>query len=387
MTLWRLPSAGKSLPQRYLWISFLALALSLTCEIPHVERGIDAWFHITGLANLFACVSCLIAAAAMISFVEAITPPNRAALGTRKAAVYIVVALQVTFFVLAQQRHSLDSFSDEGETVVSIGYKAVFALYVGVATLLGTVLFYSGTLYSRGWAKAGLYVLSGGTALGLVYALHRIVALAFLYSDQPTPGGAELTNTLSLLLKSAAVLCIAVGSCLPPMAIAIRTVRDWRSLHQLAPLWRAVTQAVPQVVLPAAIPRRRVRHRLQRRVVEIQDACLALREYVPAAVQDRALSSAQSANSPDPRATAEAGWLATGMLMAASHDPTPGDHPTPGLANQSRDTEMAWLRRVNHAYRTSPFVPAFARAQAAALTDNAGGLSTASDTSATDSAR
>ncbi|WP_405945270.1 DUF6545 domain-containing protein [Streptomyces sp. NBC_00932] len=55
--------------------------------------------------------------------------------------------------------------------------------------------------------------------------------------------------------------------------------RQWRYLRDLEPLWCGPTETVPQVVLQARIPRRRIQMRLHRRMTEIGDAALALREY------------------------------------------------------------------------------------------------------------
>src|SRR5690606_15959995 len=158
-------------------------------------------------------------------------------------------------------------------------YMAVFTLYIGIAMVVATWLFLGGVRHSRTLlGKAGLGFLGLGTLLGSLYALQRIVFVTVqLVSGTNYPG---LENLLSTTLKQATVLSVALGVCLPPLSVAVEYVAAWSTLRRLRPLWAQLTAAAPYVVLATSVRRRRVPFRLERCVIEIEDACLALREYV-----------------------------------------------------------------------------------------------------------
>ncbi|MEV6304755.1 DUF6545 domain-containing protein [Actinoplanes sp. NPDC051861] len=126
----------------------------------------------------------------------------------------------------------------------------------------------------------------------------------------------------------------------------VRTVlAAYRMLIVLRPLWSAMRSAFPEVVLwrPArsAVELRGVagvRLRLYRRVIEIRDGMLALRDHLPAGTAPEG-------------AAAEARAIAAALSRLAAGEP-PADPPGrwapvgPDMAD-----EIAWLSRVSVAYR------------------------------------
>ncbi|MFF5100378.1 MULTISPECIES: DUF6545 domain-containing protein [Actinosynnema] len=73
--------------------------------------------------------------------------------------------------------------------------------------------------------------------------------------------------------------------------------RAWQITQDLAPLWRQLTAEIPQVRLHSVdedslSPSKRARFRLYRRVLEIRDAQLVLRPYIPPELPGWALATA-----------------------------------------------------------------------------------------------
>jgi len=93
------------------------------------------------------------------------------------------------------------------------------------------------------------------------------------------PIRAQGWGLLSVWLVYASVCALAVGVTAPDWAPRLaRQVEGHRQLRSLEPIWRTLLAAAPEVELEHAYSRWDVGHRLHRRVVEIHDAELALRQ-------------------------------------------------------------------------------------------------------------
>lgn len=129
------------------------------------------------------------------------------------------------------------------------------------------------------------------------------------------------------------------------------------SYHQLAPLWRIISSAVPEVVVPCEDPRTStIGFRLYRRVIEIRDGQLTLRPYcdpgLVAAVRSRALGLGLEGSELD--ALVEA--AATAMAVAAKNDGRKPGESAEYLPSPSRwsgiDGEVHRLTQVSRALRS-----------------------------------
>ncbi|MFG1794454.1 MAB_1171c family putative transporter [Nocardia sp. NPDC049149] len=112
--------------------------------------------------------------------------------------------------------------------------------------------------------------------------------LTFVRLASGTPPVEQGTVTAVAAFISVGLLAILVGTPLFE-ALLVRANLDLegRQCRRLQPLWRDLTAAVPEVVLPADRPRRSA-SRLYRMTVEIQDALLHLKQFTPdsGAVED-----------------------------------------------------------------------------------------------------
>ncbi|MFM9463289.1 MAB_1171c family putative transporter [Streptomyces scabiei] len=171
-------------------------------------------------------------------------------------------------------------------------------------------------------------------------------------------------------------LMISFDSCLPPLSVAVEYVRSWIMLRRLQPLWKRLADAAPHVVLSTSVPKRRVGFRLERCVIEIEDACLALREYVSADVRERAraLAFQKGVSEQEVDAVSEAAWLRVAASAARTGKQLEGvEHPPLGVTGRDRPSELAWLHAVSRADASSPVVAEFTRQEVALASLSAGG--------------
>ncbi|MFJ2175954.1 MAB_1171c family putative transporter [Streptomyces sp. NPDC087851] len=375
VTLWRLPSVRHSHKQRSLALTFAALAAAMTLEVPAVRDAVNANAGVTGLPPLLKHLLGVGSAALLLDFVIAVVRPHGLAPRLRLAAIGITLPLMVVLYMLANWMPGGRVMIGAGKQAVPVLYSAVFTLYIGIAMIVATWLFLSGVRHSRTLpGKAGLGFLGLGTLLGSLYALQRV---AFVTVRLTTGSGyPELENQISTVLKQLAILSIALGACLPPLSVAVEHIRAWTALKRLQPLWHRLTGAVPSVVLSTSIPKRRVRFRLDRCVIEIEDACLALREYVSAEVHQRArtLAIQKGVQEQEVEVVAEASWLRLAAASARTGSQLEGvEYPSLGVTGRSRVGELAWLRAVARSYTTSPVVAEFIRQEESLASLPAGG--------------
>ncbi|MEN8654364.1 MAB_1171c family putative transporter [Streptomyces sp. 21So2-11] len=363
VTLWRLPAVRHSHKQRSLALTFAALATSQTFDLAVVQSAVDAMVPFARLAPLLKQVLGVASAALLLDFVVAVVRPEGFARRFRLSAILTAVPLMLVFYTLANWVPATIHAGRGPYSLFAVLYIAVFTLYIGTSMVVATWLFIGGARHSRSvWTRSGLALLGLGTGVGSLYAFQRVVFVALNMITDTVH--AELENVFSTDLKLIAIVSIALGSCLPPIAGAIEAVKQWRYLRDLEPLWRGLIGGAPQVVLSTPIPRRRLSMRLHRRIIEIGDASLALREYVPAELQRQAKRQAATAGNLEGEtadAVAEAMWLHVATQTARHAAPLPNtEHPMPGGIGKGYEAELQWLRAVSHAYRTSPLVDSFA---------------------------
>lgn len=373
VTLWRLPVFRRNSTQhshtmqRSLAITLGALAASMTFDVPAVKQSLDALVGFQGLAPLLKHLLAVFSAATCLDFVIAVVRPHGLARRFRRAALLTAVALMIVFYTLANARPITQALPAGGSySAYAVLYMVIFTLYIGTAMVVATWLFLGGARHSgTGWGRLGLNLLSLGTAIGSLYALQRIVFIAVnLLTDTRHP---VMENRISTSLRVAAITTIAVGICVPPLSVAAKTFRSWKALRELEPLWHGVTQSAPQVILKTQPSAWQVRRRLEVRLIEIGDAALRLREYVPASVQHKAKQQAAEAGVPEAEqdAVAEAVWLAAAARSAPHSTPAIGGkgHPTPGGTDLPREEELAWQLQVSRACMTPLVAKLAAQAQ------------------------
>ena len=180
----------------------------------------------------------------------------------------------------------------------------------------------------------GMRAVAAGAAAVLVLILARAAMIGSYAAGGQAAGRAA---TAIAAAQGAAVISIVAGTMTsawyPPLSHLARQAWLWSAYWRLRPLWVALRQVIPEVMLPRP-PGVRLnnRYRLDRRVIEIRDAELALRAYSPPDVPGRAEAAARSAGLDADTAVvvAEAAVIATALAARRDgqpprHDGTPGE--------------------------------------------------------------
>jgi hypothetical protein len=365
VTIWRLPSARQEPWKRALWVAFAALAAALTFSLPGVARLLDELTGVTALATLLKHVAGILACAAVLEWVTALT--RRAWVSPRwrfAGALAAATAMAVLFCFIP--RGSGDFTDTMAGNPTATAYLMVFEAYLGLAMALATALFlFAARRAPRGLLGVGLWTLTTGSTVGVLYAFLRSTFLLICLGQGPHHSQALYTVTEHLQLVS--ITLILIGSSLPAISAILVASRDYQDLHALYTLWRRLTTSAPSIVLHTPPSRRgdlmtmtKLRLRLLRRIVEIRDAIILLRSYVRD--EDihwaRSRLAAQGLSDERLEAATEAAWLRVAIHAHAAgrppypSNPRPQSEETGSPARADLASEVRWLRLIAAADRT-----------------------------------
>lgn len=313
VTIWRVPSAVRTVKQRALWAAFAALTLSMTLRLPGVMHGLDHWAGVNNLSTLFKHWLGMIAAGAVVDFVVAIARPETGRrLRSRHYVALTAMAVMAALFAFFVPRpRELTDFYEEnvGNGCATI-YYLVFVVYLGIAMANATWLFWGSARHaSARWLRTGVRLMGIGTAVGVLYTLLRSGYMASRLAGLADSSSDIAVDNATDALKYMAIGTILVGSSIPAFGVAWRTVQDGRHHRKLQPLWQDLTAVTPDIVLRTGLLRS-PRLRLYRRVIEIRDAALALDPYATREMRERARTAARQAGfAPATSPATEALWL------------------------------------------------------------------------------
>ncbi|MBW5420696.1 hypothetical protein GKQ77_03810 [Streptomyces sp. BG9H] len=349
----RAPTAMRSSEQRSLWLAVLGAAAALTLHLPWVN---DLVYQATGPTHLTALARNLLGvltSAAVLDFVFL------AFRGRHTYPLYGLAAVGMTVLTwldLTAVPHLSHTIPPSGAPAPSATYWAVL---IAINLSTNVVCALACWWYSRASPdfalRVGLRLFGLGAVFAGSYWLLHCAYLGARYSWIPS---------LAPLLLGCYALARASAICVPLGAMAALTLQRVRVLWQLRPLWRDLVEAVPDVRLA---PARRpglgfLRYsdspldlRLYRTVIEIRDAILDLRAYVPQPVLDEVRAHLEDESSPpadaDPRVTAC--WLRIARrAKAGGAPPHRGDLTVPVLGGADLPGEIEFLRRVSKADTT-----------------------------------
>ena len=343
----RLPTLWRGRRQRIMWAIIFVATLTQAAVLPPVAAriGLTILPHLLGVLMAFL----------LLRFTALL-----AGTGGLRRQVALTAAVLVTLNVLAWVSGGIDTSApalngDLPGTAV--------AYWVVLEGFLATVLLIVAPMFWRvardapaGLPRLGLRAIAVGQVLVALYAAEKSALIAAHSMGAPIDFTA--VEPIALTVQSVGTL-LAIGGALVPAARRTRSaVSAYRSLLVLRPLWTAMRDAFPEVILFS--PRRAVIElagvddvhlRLYRRVIEIRDGMLALRPYLPA-------------NPPEPEgrrpaadpAAIEAGGIALALRRRADGR-TDGEAGEWARVGPEMADEVAWLSRVSRAYRRLPLSP------------------------------
>jgi hypothetical protein len=322
--------------QQLLWSSLLTSALAVTLSLPaaHSGRDVPVVGHLCGVVS----------AALLLRLISAVTGRGRA------ARQWAVTAAVLAFLTVAGW-HGVPSSParlDAGITPLQTAYWAVLEGYLVVVMALAC---WACATVRRaappGALRGGLLAMGLGSLLMAGYALGKLTLV--LVRGAGTPVDFAAWDPLLDALRSIGLVLFIAGGAAPPIARLRSALHAYRSLLVLRPLWSAVRQAFPDVVLMQPARSALVfpgvagaRLRVYRRVIEIRDGMLALRDHLPAGPGVPA--------DEDP-ATTEARAIAEALQRHARGEPPAEPNGTWAPVGPEMADEVAWLSRVSVAFR------------------------------------
>ncbi|MEU9267212.1 MAB_1171c family putative transporter [Streptomyces sp. NPDC048251] len=359
---------------RLLCLAIATFATPFVIASPWCYVLIDRALGVTNITTLFVYSSVAICEVSFLALlVSWSSAQHRVKFWHRFLVAYAVVSVasMIILFGLgdvSDGTHHVDFDTHYATTPYISEFLLIYAvLYqVGMFALTFMCWRYS-KMVDRPWLRRGLRTVAVGAVFGYGYGLTKVVSLTWdLLGTSPLH---SISVNVAPMCASVSAWLFAAGFTMPAWGIGLDRARErialFRAYRRLRPLWAALTRAFPDVVLfpdlhPAA-PRRALRDEdpnflVNRAVIEIRDAQLALRPYYDPAVAEaaRTLAAGKGLAENAVEAVAEAAQIKAAMrareagvdVGAAAeipHDPAAGDMAV----------ERDWLIRVAEAFQRS----------------------------------
>ncbi|HET9516685.1 MAG TPA: MAB_1171c family putative transporter [Actinoplanes sp.] len=349
---------------RALCIGLLAFGLSFLLLAPPHPAMVSEALHLHNGGRLLGNLLTLVSAGAMQVMMLYLAHPVQAARprARRRLAVIGAVAVAMTLLMLSADTQDGPNFVERYATYTPI--TVYLLLYLSCLVVAEVDLIHLSVKYSRhvgSMLRIGLRMVAVGGALFVVHTAYKISIIVLAWAGAPLPGNETAVTTG---LAAAGGVLVAAGTTLPvwgpPVLLPWRSVRQHRAHRRLAPLWRALTAAIPEVMLTrddeAADEARpwTIDLRLYRRVIEIRDAQLLLQPYGDPCDVGRAQQEADRAGLRGERAQAfvEAATVHSALARWRSAGP-PAAPPVPprrSVGDASLSREIRYLERVAAAF-------------------------------------
>ncbi|WP_329118807.1 MAB_1171c family putative transporter [Streptomyces sp. NBC_01353] len=267
------------------------ITLSVTIGTPGIRRTLEAATGAEGVTNLLTHLLSLSAVTCLMAFIRSLTrgsatgtgpeapPAPRRARWQAFALPVVAAALSGAFF-LSPRPDPEAYLLTQTPTAPVYAYWSILLLY------LGWGMAEAGRMCHRyrhqappGPLRTSLRLLHAASVSGLVYAAHRAVFLAvgrrdlWLFHD-------DVVIATTQILLAPTLLLIVAGIAWPGLVDLERARRGRRRLRRIRPLWKAIGEAVPEVVLPLPSELSSASDvLLYRRIIEISDGMLVLAPY------------------------------------------------------------------------------------------------------------
>ena len=332
----RLPTLWRDRRQRSILGCVFALALAETADFPPVAAvlGVPILSHLCGV----------VAALCLLRFIALVTGT-----GGRRWQLALASGVLSLLVGLAAVSGGIDTRAEVlgGDLPpTAIAYWVVLEGYLGAVLVTATVLFWTvGRAAPAGTPRLGLRAIAAGSFLIALYAAVKVTLI--VAHGFGVPVDFRAFEPAGHAVQAAGVLLAVGGGLVPTTRRARAAASAYRSLLILRPLWKAMRDAFPAIILFS--PRRAlielagvddVHLRLYRRVIEIRDGMLALRDHLPEGVP-----------AADDPAVTEARGIALALRRRAGGWPPTGRPGSWAAVGPDMADEVAWLRRVSAAYR------------------------------------
>lgn len=362
MVLARLPTLWRDARQRAMWAMLFSLALTRTVATPSVNALAG---EVLPAPQVVPHLLAVVATFFLIRLLSLITDYDATHPWAARMQLLLTAAVLATLIGLLAATPG--GIRTKGTELLSTAIAPTAAAYwVVLNGYLSTVLVIATALCWRigrsappGALRDGLHAIATGTALITLYAVLKTV-LIVLHSLGVTLSVDRIEPAADALRNVGFIACV-VGAAVPAAGKLSAVLHAYRALRALRPLWDVMRRTFPEVILDP--PRRTllpvglddVQLRLYRRVIEIRDGMMMLRDQLPAGT----LAAARGYVGADP-ALIEACGLALALRRhrSGAAPAGPGDRWT-DTGGEIAD-EVAWLGAVSAAFRRAE-PAAFAR--------------------------
>lgn len=352
----RAPQGIRNQEQRPLWFAIVMITLAMSTHLGPVTAALahvapDAhWIDMT--THLFGIID----ASAVLWFICGAAGRHRHTALVFGAAVAVVVTLLVLDTTAPPHARNMITPASASPQVPDSYWWVFFSFHLVADSTCGLVCWSYGRHGAPRLLRYGLRLFGTGMFLA---DLLWILKLSYLQTRSPVfaPLFSPVTGMEALFM--------AAGFALPVLALVRDHRQNRKSFKQLTPLWRDLTSAAPDVILGTSRNIRSIaipfQLRLYRRVIEIRDAMIVLRNYVTADALELANQHVRDQDIPahlgDSHITAC--WLSAALLAkdkGAAPQPQAANLAGPG-ANDLTE-EISHLLHIAAAY-TSPTVLAY----------------------------
>ncbi len=357
ITLARLPAAIRTSRQRPVWLVVAALTLSVTATQAPVERALRRITGIDQIPELVKHLAVVVASSAMLLVVARIMATGQGRhtaviVALPRAAVVVSIAM-TAIFPAAATHAGPDYFLPVRPAFTTL--TVYWAIYLGYVTIMAVVFSRLFLRYLRSASSGPLRASLPFIALGVLFAGAYVVLRGSLLLAPTNQAMIELHRFASFFT----VLSFATGVAVSSSHRWRKALRDYHALQRLYPLWRTLCTAVPHIALerprPRLVDRMTVRvpgHRLYRRIIEIRDGLLTLREWVSPTQLAQIRHEVEAAELPDAEAATTYCWME--VARRAKHQQRPTVDEPPDIVRDGGadvDSELRWLLRVAAAGR------------------------------------
>lgn len=300
--LYKLPALVRDprSPTRRALIAMLACAAwAPAANTPVIYLVLDELFSVPNIARLLshAGVIGFAASVQLLLLYWSVLQPSRWRAYLRLGSVALAVAAMAVLFALAPVDRTLTA----GEFTVVYGdapymglYMLVYLGYFMIALVdIMRLSWPYAKLTRRRFIRLGLRLITVGSGFGAAYCVEKAIYIAARRAGRELLPPVVQESFGPLTISAASVLML-IGFTIPSWGPKIAMGRTWArrylSYWRLRRLWQMMCAATPEIVFePSKIRHdlaslRDLEYRLVRRVVEIRDGWLALRDYMNADV-------------------------------------------------------------------------------------------------------
>ncbi|WP_406086138.1 MAB_1171c family putative transporter [Streptomyces virginiae] len=291
LTAWSLlglrRAAGRDRGMRALWAMWALWAVAFTVGVPAVRRVIDAVLGVASVTNLLVHLLALAATSAMVEFVRELTGRSQGR-PSRVNLIGLAVAMALltsVFAVMPRPNGDVDLLTYSQNSPAGFLYWIIVTGVVAIGLAACAVLCWiHGSHAHPGPVRTSLWLMRLSMLLGTIYLAHRLAYLTARYLRLQWFDSA-VVRAITQALLVLTLLLLALSVLWPALAGHRQRRIAARQGRRIAPLWRLLQTATPEVVLalPDELHRGNPRLRLYRYVIEVRDSILALEGHVGAA--------------------------------------------------------------------------------------------------------